>query len=172
MDELRDIYDAERQLVEALPKLAEAAENQELRRAFEEHLQETEGHVDKLAKVFRALSEEPQTKVCKAMQGLVEEGETILSEHAGTATLDAALIAAAQKVEHYEIASYGCLCQWAETLEEDEALELLQEILGEEEAADENLTEIAEGVVNQEALDEESDEEGESEAAPRKLEAD
>src|SRR5262249_40375541 len=151
IDELKDIYHAEKQLIKALPKLAKAARSEELREAFEQHLQETEEHAQRVEQVFESLQEKPQAKTCKAMQGLIEEGQEIMSEHKGSAALDAALISAAQKVEHYEIASYGCLCTWAELLGEDEALELLKQNMDEEEAADEKLTEIAESVANLEA---------------------
>ena len=144
LDELADLYDAEKQLLKALPKMAKAAEHDELRDAFETHLEETREHVNRLEQVFRAFGEKAKGKKCKAMQGLVEEGEDVIDEELG----DAALICAAQKVEHYEIASYGSLQSWAELLEENEAAELLQETLDEEKATDDKLTQTAENAIN------------------------
>jgi len=144
IDELKDLYDAEHQLVKTLPKMAKAAENAELKEAFESHLAETEGHVQKLESVFEALDETPKRKKCKAMEGIVAEGQELIDEG------DAALIAAAQKVEHYEIASYGTVAAWADLLGEDEAAQTLGEILDEEKAADEKLTQVAESAVNAE----------------------
>lgn len=151
LEELKDLYDAEKQLLKALPKMAKAAQNEELKAAFEQHLEETETHVERLEKVFEAFDEAPKSKKCKAMQGLVEESQDLIKEEEG----DAALICAAQKVEHYEIASYGSLRAWAELLEEEDALDLLQETLDEEKATDEKLTEIAETAANPEAEAEE-----------------
>jgi len=144
IDELKDLYDAEHQLVKTLPKMAKAAENAELKEAFESHLAETEGHVQKLESVFEALDETPKRKKCKAMEGIVAEGQELIDEG------DATLIAAAQKVEHYEIASYGTVAAWADLLGEDEAAQTLGEILDEEKAADEKLTQVAESAVNAE----------------------
>lgn len=146
LEELKDIYDAEKQLVKALPKVAKAAEHEELKHAIEAHLEETEGHVERLEKVFEILGEKASAKKCKAMKGLLEEGEELISEKAG----DAALISAAQKVEHYEIAAYGSLASWAKSLGEQEAADLLEETLGEEKEADDKLTSIAEETVNPE----------------------
>jgi ferritin-like metal-binding protein YciE len=171
LEELADIYDAEKQLIKALPKLAKSATSSELREAFESHLEETETHVERLDKVFELLDEKPKRKTCAAMKGLIEEGEEITKEKEKNATKDAGLICAAQKVEHYEIAAYGCLCAWAQTLEENDALELLQQNMEEEEAADEKLTEVAETSVNQEAADAgEEEEEMEEEPANSKKE--
>src|SRR5437868_4555434 len=144
VEELKDIYDAERQLLKALPKMAKAAEHEELKEAFEAHLEETEEHVNRLEQVFKVMGESVKAKKCKAMQGLIEEGEEIIKQEEG----DAALICAAQKVEHYEMASYGSLESWAKLLEEEQAVELLQETLSEEKSADEKLTGIAENTVN------------------------
>jgi ferritin-like metal-binding protein YciE len=144
VDELRDLFDAEKQLLKALPKLAKAAENADLKAAFEQHIEETEGQIERLAEVFGLFDEEPRGKKCKGMQGLVEEGAEMIEEEAG----DAALICAAQKAEHYEIATYGSLAAWAKLLGEEEAVELLEENLQEEKATDEKLTELAESVVN------------------------
>ena len=151
LDELADIYDAERQLLKALPKMASAAESEELQEAFEEHLKETEQHVKRLEKAFQSLDEKAKAKKCKAMQGLISEGEEILKEHEDSPAIDALLIAAAQKVEHYEIASYGTLCRWAELMDHTDALKELKANLSEEKAADEKLSEIAEEVANPEA---------------------
>jgi ferritin-like metal-binding protein YciE len=148
LDELADLLNAETQLTKALPKMAKAAQSPELRDAFESHLAETEGHVERLKEVFTSLGEKPKTKTCKAMKGLVEEGSELMTEQKGTSVIDAALIAAAQKVEHYEIASYGTVRAWAEQMGHSEAVSLLDETLAEEKAADEKLTAIAEESAN------------------------
>lgn len=155
LEELADIYDAEKQLLKALPKMAKAAQNDQLRQGFEEHLEQTEEHVQRLERVFVSFGEKAKAKKCKAMVGLIEEGQELISEKAG----DAALISAAQKVEHYEIAAYGSLKSWAECLEENEAAELLEETLEEEKATDDKLTEVAESVVNAQESGDESREE-------------
>ena len=155
VEELRDLYSAENQLVKALPKMAKGASSAELKQAFEDHLEETEGHVERLEEIFEGLDESPKGKTCKAMKGLVEEGSEMLEEEGEDSVLDAGIIAAAQKVEHYEIASYGTVRTWADLLGEKEAVKLLQETLNEEGAADEKLTELAEEIVNPEALSEE-----------------
>jgi ferritin-like metal-binding protein YciE len=151
LDELADIYNAEQQLTKALPKLAKAAESDELREAFETHLEETEEHISRLEQVAEHLDESIKRKTCQAMKGLVEEGEEIMKEQKDTSALDAALIAAAQKVEHYEIATYGTLVTWAEQMGHDEAVELLNETLDEEKNADEKLTSVAESIANERA---------------------
>lgn len=151
LEELADIYSAEQQITKALPKMARGAESDELRMAFEEHLDQTQEQIARLDQVFRALGETQKRKTCKGMQGLLEEGEEMLQEHKGSPEVDAALIAAAQKVEHYEIAAYGTLCTWAQQMGHDEALELLKQNLDEEETTDEKLTEIAESLANQRA---------------------
>lgn len=148
IDELADLLNAETQLTKALPKMAGAAESAELRAAFESHLEETQEHVNRLKEVFKSVDAPVRTKTCKAMKGLLEEGEEIMEEHKGSSALDAALIAAAQKVEHYEIASYGTVRAWAERMNHSEAIELLEDTLNEEKAADEKLTSIAEASVN------------------------
>jgi ferritin-like metal-binding protein YciE len=163
VEELKDLYDAEKQLLKALPKMAKAAEHEELKAAFETHLEETQNHIQRLEEVFEAFGETAKGKKCKAMQGLVEEGQDLIDEEEG----DAALICAAQKIEHYEIASYGSLRTWAEMLEEDEAVDLLQETLDEEKATDEKLTEIAESAANPEEAEGEEGEEAEEEAPTR-----
>lgn len=149
LDELADILNAEQQLVKALPKMAEAAVSEELTTAFESHLAETEYQITRLEQVFASLDEPVQSKECKAMKGLLEEGKELMEEMKDSSALDAALIAAAQKVEHYEIASYGTVCAWATKMGHDEAAELLNATLEEEKAADEMLTEIAENTVNE-----------------------
>ena len=159
LEELADIYDAEKQLIKALPKMAKAAQNDQLREGFEEHLQQTEEHARRVEQVFERFGEKAKAKRCKAMLGLLEEGQELIKEKAG----DAALICAAQKVEHYEIAAYGSLKSWAEFLDENEAAELLEETLEEEKETDQKLTEVAEEVVN-----EEESQEGEEEQQKRK----
>ena len=152
VEELRDLYNAENQLVKALPKMAKAASSDELKQAFEDHLEQTEGHVERLEEIFKGLDESPKGKTCKAMKGLVEEGSEILEEEGEDSVLDAGIIAAAQKVEHYEIASYGTVRTFAQLLGEDEAAELLQETLDEEGEADKLLNQLAQEIVNPEAL--------------------
>ena len=158
IEELKDIYDAEKQLTKALPKMAKAAQDEQLREAFESHLQETEEHVRRLEQVFEIFGTPAKPKKCKGMQGLIEEGEEVIEEEQG----DAGLICAAQKVEHYEIAAYGSLKAWAKLLEENEAVDLLEETLDEESQADEKLTEIAETAVNPSEGQGEEEEERES----------
>jgi ferritin-like metal-binding protein YciE len=155
LDELADVYNAEQQLTKALPRMAKAAESDELREAFESHLEETTRQAERLEEVVEKLGESLKRKTCAAMKGLVEEAQELMKEQKDSSALDAALIAAAQKVEHYEIASYGTLCAWAKQMGHDEALELLEETLEEEKAADENLTTIAESIANARAESEE-----------------
>lgn len=156
IDELKDIYDAEQRLTKALPKMVKAANSEELATAFEDHLAETEEHVARLERVIKMLDEAPTRKTCKAMVGLLEEGQELMSEEGPPDVKDAALIAAAQKVEHYEIATYGCLRTWADNLGENEASELLSMTLDEEAAADERLNEIA-STLNADAAEEEEE---------------
>lgn len=151
-DELADMYDAENRIVKALPKLIKAATNADLKQGLESHLQETQGHVEKLEQVFEAFEEEAEAKKCPAMVGLLEEGDEIASEFKGSQAINAAIISACQKVEHYEIASYGTLSEWARMLGNDRAAGLLDEILEEEKAADEKLNEVAKAGANDEAL--------------------
>lgn len=151
LSELADIYSAEQQLTKALPKMAKAAQSDELREAIEQHLEETEEHVSRLEQVAETLNETLKKKTCRAMKGLIEEGEDIVSEQKNSSALDAGIIAACQKVEHYEIASYGTLAAWAEQMGHDEAATLLRETEDEEAAADEKLTEVAENIANQRA---------------------
>ncbi|HLW35525.1 MAG TPA: ferritin-like domain-containing protein [Chthoniobacterales bacterium] len=159
VEELRDVYNAEQQLVKALPKMAKAASSDELREALEMHLDQTKGQVERLEEIFEQLDESPKGKTCKAMKGLIEEGSEILEENGEESVLDAGIIAAAQKVEHYEMATYGTLRTWADLLNQDEAAGLLQETLDEEGEADKKLNELAEEIVNPEALLEGEEEE-------------
>ena len=151
LDELADVLSAELQLTKALPKMAKAAESDDLRQAFEDHLAETEEHVSRLEEVAEGLGEKLKKKTCAAMKGLIEEAQDLMKEQKDSSALDAALIAAAQKVEHYEIASYGTLCAWAKQMEHDDAARILGETLEEEKAADEKLTEIAQSAANSKA---------------------
>jgi ferritin-like metal-binding protein YciE len=146
--ELQDTYHAEKQLLKALPKMAKAATSGELKEAFESHLRETEEQVNRLAQVFDSLEEPVKEEKCEGMAGIIEEGNELLKEDASDAVKDAGLIASAQKAEHYEIASYGCLCAWAELLGEQDALDLLRQNLAEEEETNEKLTDIAERSIN------------------------
>ena len=150
-DMLKDLYSAEKQLVQALPKMAKAAQSPDLQKAFQNHLKQTEGHVDRIERIFSDMDGSPRGKKCVAMQGLVEEGRELLQEDIDPNVLDAGLIAAAQKVEHYEIASYGTVRAWAERLGKNRAAQLLQQTLDEESAANEKLTQIAESQANVEA---------------------
>jgi ferritin-like metal-binding protein YciE len=150
-DTLKDIYYAEKKILSALPKLAKAAQNEDLRAAFEKHKTETEGQIDRLEQVFELIEEKPQGKKCAAIEGILEEGQEIIKEYKGSPALDAGLVSAAQSVEHYEIARYGTLRTWAEELGLNQAMKLLQQTLDQEEATDQALTELAESVVNQEA---------------------
>ena len=154
IDELRDTYDAERQLTKALPKLAKAATNPKLREAFEAHLEETQGQIERLEQVFESLDEKVRGKHCDGIAGIIDEGKSIMDEDFDEATMDACLIAAGQRAEHYEMAAYGTLVAWAEVMGHSEAARLLQENLDEEKAADEKLSGLAEGGINQTAADE------------------
>ena len=171
MDELRDAYDAEKQLVKALPKLAKAATSPELRAAFEAHLEETRGQVERLEGVFASLDEKVKGKHCDGIAGIIEEGKSVMEEEFDDATMDACLIAAGQRAEHYEMAAYGTLVAWAKIMGHDEAAELLEQTLEEEKAADEKLSALAEDGINQNAADsahESGEEEGEQEEASAK----
>src|SRR6266849_3675465 len=146
IDELKDLYNAENQLVKALPKLARAAASDELRQGFEEHLEQTKGHVERLEKIIQMLVESPKGKKCKGMEGLIEEGSEMMEEDYEGSLLDAALIGAAQRVEHYEIAGYGTARSFAESLGETDHVSLLNETLEEEKETDQKLTELAKQV--------------------------
>lgn len=159
-DELKDIYWAEKHLVKTLPKMQKAATSEELQEAIANHLEETKEHVTRLEQVFELVDQKPQAKKCDAMEGITKEGEGIIEEtEEGTATRDVGIILASQKVEHYEIATYGSLVQLAHTLGLEDAAEILQTTLDEEKKADETLTEVAENGINYEASSEEEDEE-------------
>ena len=166
IEELRDTYDAEKQLIKALPKLAKAAASTDLRTAFETHLEETRGHVERLEQVFESLDEKPRGKHCEGIAGIIEEGKSIMEEEFDDATMDACLIAAGQRAEHYEMAAYGTLIAWAQSMGHTEATNLLQEILDEEKAADQKLSSLAEGGINQEAADAAHPDEEEEDEAP------
>ncbi|MBW3543422.1 MAG: ferritin-like domain-containing protein [Planctomycetes bacterium] len=149
LDELRDLYSAEKQILKALPRMAKAAENPELKKAFETHERQTEEQVTRLEQVFDLLDHKPRAKKCQAMEGMIEESKELMKEDAEPEVLDAMLIASAQKVEHYEIASYGTACTWAETVGCDQkAIDLLKQTLSEEKETDELLTQLAEQSVN------------------------
>jgi ferritin-like metal-binding protein YciE len=169
IDELKDIYNAENQLVKALPKMAKAASSEELRAGFEEHLEQTRGHVQRLDQIFEMLGESPKGKKCKGMEGLVEEGSEVMEEDFEDALMDAALIGAAQRVEHYEIAAYGTVRAFAEELGESEHVSLLEETLEEEKETDEKLTELAKQI-NSEANteSEEAEEQPRNQKKPRR----
>ena len=154
IDELRDAYDAEKQLLKALPKMAKKASSEDLTAAFEAHLEETRGHVDKLEQVFGTLWEKVRGKHCDGIAGIIEEGKSVMEEDFDAETMDACLIAGGQRAEHYEMAAYGTLVAWAKVMGHTEAADLLEEILEEEKAADEKLTALAEGGINQVAADE------------------
>jgi ferritin-like metal-binding protein YciE len=151
VDQIKDLYSAENQLVKALPKMAKAASNEDLAAGFEQHLEQTREQVTRLEKICQALGVTPKGKKCVAMEGLIEEGKELLEEDAAERVLDAGLIAAAQKVEHYEIAAYGTVRTWAEQLGMDDAVELLQQTLDEEKQTDDKLTELAKSTINEEA---------------------
>jgi len=151
LDELSDLYSAEKQLTKALPKMIEAAQSEELKTAIESHLKETQEHVTRLEEIAEELGESLDSRTCAAMEGLIKEASELLAEQKGKSSIDAAIIAAGQKVEHYEIASYGTVRAWAEQMGYDDAVELIQSTLDEENAADEKLTEIAESVANNDA---------------------
>lgn len=151
-DELRDLYNAENQLLKALPKMAKAASSEELKDAFEKHLEQTKGHVERLEEVFEELGEKPKGKTCRAMKGLIEEGSEILKQDGDETVIDAGIIVAAQKVEHYEIAGYGSVRTFAHLLGQNKAAQLLQTTLDEESETNELLNKLAETVVNPEAL--------------------
>lgn len=151
IDELRDTYDAEKQLTKALAKLAKASANPKLRQAFESHLEETQGQIERLEQVFESLDEKVRGKHCEGIAGIIEEGKAIMEEDFDDMTMDACLIAAGQRAEHYEMAAYGTLVAWAQAMGHNEAAMLLQQTLDEEKAADEKLSSLAEGGINENA---------------------
>jgi ferritin-like metal-binding protein YciE len=152
LNELKDVYNAEKQLVAALPRMAKAAQSPKLQQAITKHLRETEDHVKRLEQILQSLGEPLRGKKCKGMEGLIEEGKEILEEEGAPEVIDAAIISAAQRVEHYEIAAYGCLRTYALLLGNTEADRLLQQTLAEEEATDKALTALGEGGINQAAV--------------------
>ena len=154
LDELKDLLSAEKQLTKALPKMAKKATHSKLQAAFETHLEQTNGHIERLNEVFALLNRKPTSKTCEAMKGLLEEGKSIMEEEADPDVMDCMLIAAAQKVEHYEIASYGTVCAWAELLGLEDVHGLLGEILNEEEETDALLSELALSAINVAAVNE------------------
>jgi ferritin-like metal-binding protein YciE len=174
IDELRDAYDAEKQVTKALPKMVKAATSPDLKAAFQAHLEETREQIARLEEVFGTLDEKVRGKHCDGMAGIIEEGKSVMEEDFDDQTMDACLIASAQRVEHYEMAAYGTLVAWAQAMGHSEAAELLEQTLEEEKAADEKLTSIAEDGVNREAADaahppaEEEDEEEEEAPVARK----
>jgi len=151
IDELKDLYSAENQILKALPKMAQAASNPQLQAAFSKHLEQTQGQVERLKKIAANMRRRLHGKKCVAMEGLLKEGDELMHEDAEPAVLDAGLIAAAQRVEHYEIAGYGCVRTYAKLLGDEEAVSLLQETLNEEGQTDQALTKLAESVINVEA---------------------
>ncbi len=152
VEQLKDVHNAEKQLVKALPKMAKAASSPELRAAFEEHLEVTRGQVERLEKIFKGLDVRPKGKKCVAMEGLIEEGKEMMGEDMEEDTMDAALISIAQKIEHYEIASYGTVRTWAQHIGDEQTARLLQQTLDEEGKTDKLLTELAESSINVEAM--------------------
>jgi ferritin-like metal-binding protein YciE len=163
IDELRDTYDAERQLTKALAKLAKAASSPDLQNAFETHLEETKGQIERLEEVFASVEEKPKGKHCDGIAGIIEEGKSIMEEDFDEGTMDACLIAAGQRAEHYEMAAYGTLVAWAKAMGHTEAAGLLQQNLDEEKAADKKLSSLAEGGINQEAANDAHADEDEGE---------
>lgn len=167
VDEIKDLYHAEKQLTKALPKMAKAATHEDLREAFEVHLEETREQITRLEEVFEALGEKVKAKPCPGMAGIIEEGNETMQEDAEGAVMDAALIAAAQRAEHYEIGAYGTCAEWARLLGLDEVVSLLETTLEEEKATDQKLTQLAESEINQAAVAEgQPEEEQEEEEAP------
>jgi ferritin-like metal-binding protein YciE len=152
VEELRDLYNAETQLTKALPKMADAASSSELKTAFNQHLRQTEGHITRLEQIFENLGQTPRGKVCKGMKGLIEEGEEFLQEKPDSQVMDAGLISIAQRVEHYEIAGYGCVRTYAEELGDRKSATLLEETLNEEKETDQKLTRLAESRLNEKAM--------------------
>jgi ferritin-like metal-binding protein YciE len=163
VDEIKDLYHAEKQLTKALPKMAKAATHEDLREAFEMHLEETREQITRLEEVFEALGEKVKAKPCAGMAGIIEEGNDTMKEDADGAVMDAALIAAAQRAEHYEIGAYGTCIEWARLMGHTEVVSLLEQTLEEEKATDKKLTMLAESEINQAAIAEGGHEEGEEE---------
>jgi ferritin-like metal-binding protein YciE len=170
IDELRDLYDAENRLTKALPKMAKAASSAKLRTGFEEHLEQTKEHVERLKQVLTSLDEKPNGKKCPGIMGIIEEGAEIMEEDFEGAVMDAALISAGQRAEHYEIAAYGCVLAWAKILGEVDAAKLLAKTLEEERETDEKLTEIAVAINRQASSDQVDQDDKSSEDAEEKEE--
>jgi ferritin-like metal-binding protein YciE len=168
IDELKDLYNAENQLLKALPKMAKAASSDDLRQGFEEHLEQTRGHVERLEQIFESMEESPKGKKCMGMEGLVKEGSEVMDEDFEGAVMDAALIGAAQRVEHYEIAAYGTVSEFAKILGEKEQVSLLEQTLQEEKETDERLTELS-GEINPQANEEMDKEEIEQDENQKKM---
>jgi ferritin-like metal-binding protein YciE len=168
IDELKDLYNAENQLLKALPKMAKAASSDDLRQGFEEHLEQTRGHVERLEQIFESMEESPKGKKCMGMEGLVKEGSEVMDEDFEGAVMDAALIGAAQRVEHYEIAAYGTVSEFAKILGKKEHVSLLEQTLQEEKETDERLTELA-GEINPQANEEMDKEETEQDENQKKM---
>ena len=171
IDELKDLYSAENQLLKALPKMAKAASSDELRQGFEKHLEQTRGHVERLEQIFELLEESPKGKKCMGMEGLIKEGGEVIGEDFEGAVMDAALIGAAQRVEHYEIAAYGTASEFAKILGENEHISLLEQTLQEEKETDEKLTALAKEInpqANQEMDEEEQEQNDKQKKATRK----
>ncbi len=168
VEEIRDLYNAEKQLLKALPKMAKGASSDELRDAFESHLDETEGHVTRLERVFELLEEKPRGKHCAGIAGIIEEGSDVLQEDMESSVLDACLIASGQRAEHYEMAAYGTAVAWSEALELGDVAQLLRETLEEEKAADKKLSALAESGINEAATAGESEEEMDEEKTTRR----
>ncbi len=167
IDEIKDLYDAEKQLTKALPKMAKNTTNEELRAAIESHLAETNAQIDRLERVFELIDEKPRGKHCAGMAGILEEGSSVLEEDFEGAVLDACIIASGQRAEHYEIAAYGTCIAWAEALGLPEVAQLLRQTLAEEKAADEKLSALAEGEINEAATaDDRLSQEDEQDEAP------
>ena len=162
LTELEDMYDGEQQLVAALTEMEESAASEELKSAFHEHREQTRTHVNRLESVFRAVGQEPHRRSCKGLEGIIDEGEKLAKEFKGNSALDAGLIAAGQKAEHYEITSYGTLCSWAEEMGNTQVADLLQENLREEKETDAKLTRLAETYRNPEAAQRDTEKKGES----------
>jgi ferritin-like metal-binding protein YciE len=157
VEELKDLYSAENQLIKALPKMAKASTSEELRAGFEKHLGQTKEHVARIEQIFKGLGENPKGKNCKGMEGLIEEGSETIEEGLEPEELDAGLISAAQRVEHYEIAAYGCVSTYAKLLRQNDAVSLLRQTLEEEKATDKKLTELANSINLEAAKPEEED---------------
>lgn len=162
LGELSDIYNGEQQLLKALNTMAEKAESEELKSCFRDHIEQTKTHVNRLDQVFRGLQHEPERMTCKGLEGIIDEGQIIAVQYAGNSALDAALVSAAQKAEHYEISSYGCLCTWADELGNTQAGQLLRQTLDEEKETDQRLTKVASSVLNVEAMRHDTPKRGET----------